>query len=128
MANRKHSAGRIFCQKILESPEYLESVMRRMLSDSLPPAVEIELQHYAWGKPIERIAVAETESLASLQDLSDDALAEHAADVARQALESAKQEKERLRLEALALLEQSPGAIAEREAAAAGVKPGGQAN
>lgn len=40
---------------ILQSQTYRESILRRVLLDTLPPAVEIRFHDYAHGKPIERV-------------------------------------------------------------------------
>jgi hypothetical protein len=44
-----------FCHGVLHSTTYRESLMRRILMDSLPPAVECLMYHYAYGKPVERL-------------------------------------------------------------------------
>jgi hypothetical protein len=44
-----------FALSILESPEYRQSLLRRILTDDLPPAVETKLMDYGWGKPKETI-------------------------------------------------------------------------
>lgn len=115
--NRRSTAGRDFALRILESPEYLESIMRRMLSDTLPPLIESQLQHYAWGKPIEKTMAVDIDPADDLTTLTDDALAQRAAAAAAAAMEVARVSREQQKAEALALLERSPGAIAEAAAA-----------
>lgn len=44
-----------FCADILDSRQYRESILRRIIMDSLPPAVECLLHHYANGKPVEHV-------------------------------------------------------------------------
>ena len=44
-----------FALAILESDEYRQSLLRRILTDDLPPAVETKLMDYGWGKPKETI-------------------------------------------------------------------------
>jgi hypothetical protein len=46
---------RDFAQGILNSQQYRESLMRRILMDELPPAVEVLLYHYAHGKPPDKV-------------------------------------------------------------------------
>jgi len=52
--------ARAFCKEVLDSRQYRESLMRRIITDSLPPAVEQLLYYYANGKPVDRIEVRET--------------------------------------------------------------------
>jgi hypothetical protein len=44
-----------FCRALLATPQYRESLLRRILMDDLPPAVECKLWEYAYGKPVDRI-------------------------------------------------------------------------
>lgn len=44
-----------FAQKIIASPEYRGHLMRMILLDEVPPAVDCMLWHYAYGKPTERV-------------------------------------------------------------------------
>lgn len=47
-----------FAKRILEDPElYEESIRRRLRTDTLAPAVEIALLHYAYGKPADKLVV-----------------------------------------------------------------------
>lgn len=45
---------------ILNSPQYLESIRRRILADTLPPAVECKLYEYAFGKPVDKVEFKDT--------------------------------------------------------------------
>lgn len=49
------SSAEEFCREILNSREYRESVMRRIVVDELPQAVELWMLNTAHGKPIERV-------------------------------------------------------------------------
>jgi hypothetical protein len=49
--------ARQFARTVLNSNQYRESVLRRILMNELPPAVETKLMDYAWGRPVERIEV-----------------------------------------------------------------------
>lgn len=44
-----------FCQGIVDSREYRESILRRVLLDELAPAVECRLLDMAWGKAPQRL-------------------------------------------------------------------------
>ena len=44
-----------FCRQVLESAEYRASLLRRIILDELPPAVECKMYEYAYGKPIARV-------------------------------------------------------------------------
>lgn len=53
---RKQSI-REFCKGILESQEYRDSIVRRIMFDALPAQIEQLIYYYAEGKPIERLEV-----------------------------------------------------------------------
>lgn len=54
-------------REILTSDEYNRSLMRRLTTDSLAPAVECKLYDYAYGKPADRVEVKDvTERLDGL--------------------------------------------------------------
>jgi hypothetical protein len=40
---------------LLDSAEYQASLRRRILAGTLPPALEILLWHYRYGRPVERV-------------------------------------------------------------------------
>jgi len=67
---------RTFALEILSSYQYRESILRRILVDDLPPAVETLLLHYAFGKPTERVEVKDVTPIESLtsEQLEDKAL------------------------------------------------------
>jgi hypothetical protein len=48
-----------FARDILNSAQYRLSVLRRIVLDDLPPAVEIMLYAYAYGKPVDRLEVTD---------------------------------------------------------------------
>ena len=52
--------AKAFCKEILNTQQYRESLLRRILLDELPPAVECLLYHYAHGKPIEYVEIKDT--------------------------------------------------------------------
>lgn len=47
-------------KKILQSPEYIASIIRRITLDTLPAAVECKLYDYAFGKPVDKVEVKDT--------------------------------------------------------------------
>ena len=49
-----------FAREVLNSREYRQSILNRVLLGDLPPAVECLLYHYAYGKPVERLEVEDT--------------------------------------------------------------------
>ena len=51
------TTARSLARSILTTHEYRESILRRVLTDSLAPAVECKLYEYAYGKPVERVQV-----------------------------------------------------------------------
>jgi hypothetical protein len=79
-----------FAREVISSPEYRESVWRRVREDSLPPAVECLLHHYAYGKPVDRIEVKQVEEDFSV--LTPEFLQERFSAVAR-ILEQAAEER-----------------------------------
>lgn len=76
--------ARAFCKEILDSRQYRESLLRRIITDSLPPAVEQLLYYYANGKPVERVEVKETTTdFSSLSPAQIEARLLHLAQIAR---------------------------------------------
>ena len=69
--------AKAFCKQILESKDYRDSLVRRIVMDELPPAVEVLLYHYAHGKPVERVEVKDTTD--PLEDFTPEQLEERAA-------------------------------------------------
>lgn len=52
--------AKAFSQEILNSRQYRESLLRRIIFDELPPAVECKLMDHAWGRPVEKVQVEDT--------------------------------------------------------------------
>ena len=52
-----HATAKTYAIEILNSPEYRASLMRRIVIDELPSAVECKLWDYAYGRPVERVQV-----------------------------------------------------------------------
>lgn len=49
-----------FCQAVLNSRQYRESLMRRIMFDELPQAIELWMCNTAYGKPVDRVEVTST--------------------------------------------------------------------
>jgi hypothetical protein len=79
--NKNRGEAKSFCLDILRSDEYRRSVQVRAKLGTLPPAVETLLWHYAYGKPVEHVAVT-TAANADLSDMSAEQLAERASFIA----------------------------------------------
>jgi hypothetical protein len=90
--NKITKVARLKAQALLESPEYVASLLTRIVEGTLPPAVETMLWYYAWGKPREVIEVEHVKR--DLSSLSDEQLAERA-DALAQALRERRAEQER---------------------------------
>lgn len=86
--NATKSEAARFASEIVESPEYRESLMRRVRSDRLPPAVETLLLHYRYGKPVDRKEHTYPEGVPNYADLSVTQLTERAEELHKQLLEA----------------------------------------
>lgn len=84
-----------FAREIVESEAYRISVTRRAASGGLSPAIESMLWHYAYGKPIEQIAMTIRPGEEDLSSLSMDELLTRAKMIAHQ-LEEARELAEAL--------------------------------
>jgi hypothetical protein len=83
-----------FCTEVLNTVQYRESILRRILMDSLPAQLECLLFHYAYGKPVERVEVKDTSN--NLEDLTAEQLEERAlylAETARRMRQEASSEQ-----------------------------------
>lgn len=77
--------AKAFCTDILSTVQYRESLLRRIILDSLPPAIEAMLWHYAKGKPVERVEVKDKTNTDRLADLTIEQLEERALVLMRRA-------------------------------------------
>jgi len=77
VADAPKLTAKLLSRAMLATPQYRESLLRRILMDELPPAVECKLWDYAYGKPVERVEVLDTTT--PLTKLSAQALEERAA-------------------------------------------------
>jgi len=75
--NKNRGEAKTFCQEVLRSEEYRNSVKTRARSGTLPPQVEVLLWHYAYGKPVEHVALT-TAANTDLSELTTEQLAERA--------------------------------------------------
>lgn len=61
----------------LESPEYQKSLADRIKNGTLPPAIEVMLWYYAYGKPVDNVALHSTSGAGlDVQDVPIEALRE----------------------------------------------------
>jgi hypothetical protein len=94
--NFTRGEARTFARSILESETYRKNLETRAAKGELPPAVETMLWHYAYGKPLESIALTvQPEDLTSLS----------AAQLAERALAITAQLKEAEALEGALVME-----------------------
>jgi len=78
-------SARAFFRQFLASPEYRQGLLDRVRLGTLPPALEVLMYHYAYGKPTEHVEVKDTTE--RLEDLSLEELEKrvlHLAELARQ--------------------------------------------
>ena len=76
--------AKAFAKDLLNTPQYRESLMRRIVMDTLPAAVETLLYYYAHGKPTERVEVKDKSE--RVEDLTPEMVAEKLARVQRMLL------------------------------------------
>jgi hypothetical protein len=66
-ATAKKQTAKSIAKDILESKDYKASLERRIINDTLPPAVEVMLHHFAYGKPVDKVEIRDkTDALAGL--------------------------------------------------------------
>lgn len=56
---RHKLTAKTFSKGILESPEYRDSLFRRITNDTLPSAVECRILDHVFGKPVEHVEMRE---------------------------------------------------------------------
>lgn len=84
--NRLTKEARALAGRIINDPLYLKNLMERAQKGMLPPAIEMMLWAYTFGKPVESIEVTTHQGNGrDLADLTDEQLAEMAANTAREA-------------------------------------------
>lgn len=71
ISDRKLTAKQ-FAALILDSTQYQESLLRRILLHELPAQVEVLLYHYRYGKPVEHVEIKDTTD--PLENVSADRL------------------------------------------------------
>lgn len=75
--------GQEFCKGVVNSRQYRQSIINRILSQDLPSAIECRLLDHAWGKPPDRLEVNDT--TVRLDELSAEELEERALKLASRA-------------------------------------------
>lgn len=83
--NKASKEAREFCQGIVCTRWYKASLIRRIRNNTLAPAVEVMINHYARGKPPDVVEV-EVNEQQDLRELSDMQLAKRAAELSREFL------------------------------------------
>lgn len=68
------TSAKAFARAVLTSRQYRESLMRRIVLNELPPAVELRLYDYAYGRPVERMRIDDTSASKDLRILTNDEL------------------------------------------------------
>ncbi len=53
--NREPQTIQEFCESVLTSKEYRQSIRDRIALGNLPPAIELRLYDYAYGKPVDKV-------------------------------------------------------------------------
>lgn len=80
-------------RSLLESDDYQASLKRRILSDTLPPAVETMMYYYAFGKPMEQLQITLNQTREDLSGLGVAELIEKAREIQTQLEEARKIEE-----------------------------------
>ena len=80
MGKRTTEAKRLAAE-ILENPAYIKSLQDRACAGTLPPAIEVMLWHYRYGKPVSKVEVGVPGDF-EMTELSDADLAKRAASIA----------------------------------------------
>ena len=75
-AHEPMESAESFCRDIIDTVQYRESLLRRILLDKLPPAVEIMLWARGWGTVIDKLEVKDTTALEkmSIEQLEERAM------------------------------------------------------
>jgi hypothetical protein len=68
-ANKNRLAeAQTLARELLNDPLYKERLKLRLMSGDLPPALETMLYHYAFGKPVEVVAIEDNRDLEKMTD------------------------------------------------------------
>ena len=59
--NKATREVREWARGLLEDPLYRAALQRRLIDGTCPPQLEVLLYHYAYGKPVDVIAMANAE-------------------------------------------------------------------
>lgn len=89
--NKRTLAAREKAAEILATPEYRESLVRRIQQDTLAPLMERTLWEYAYGVPKQKVEV--NVNRPDYSELSNEELAARAEELRQQLLEDAREEE-----------------------------------
>ena len=81
-ATRLTAEARAMAADILDTPEYKESVMERIRLHTLPPAVEVLLLHYRFGRPSMKVEHAAADIHDEMAEATEEQLAAFAREAA----------------------------------------------
>lgn len=104
----KHEARRMAAM-IVDSKGYRRSLMQRAHAGTLPPAVEVMLWHYRYGRPVKKIEMDVNDQRLSTQlmNMTSEELAARALEVHAEILEAERIAKETERREAVLRAEEA---------------------
>jgi hypothetical protein len=77
-ARAKRSEVQTFARMVLRDPVYRAKLIEAARNRTLPPAVEVMLYAYAYGKPVERVEIGRPDDFSDLEALSVEQLRERA--------------------------------------------------
>jgi len=78
LTHSQRNEARTFALSIVRDPEYRANLLKAARTRTLPPAVEVVLLAYAWGKPTERVELGRPGAFDDLSSLTTDELAQRA--------------------------------------------------
>lgn len=70
----QRNEARLFALSILRNDDYKKNLLTAAIKRTLPPAIEVALMHYGWGKPADRVELGAPGAFSN--DLSDLSLSE----------------------------------------------------
>ena len=95
--NKYKSEASELSRKIITSPEYVQNLTARAIAGTLPPAVEVMLWYFSYGKPLDKLEIDVKEKAPDYSNYSKNDLAKEAAQLAQMALLLAQESKEEVK-------------------------------